>query len=341
MLPLHSTLSPSEARQALQTMLSSYRITQMIAVVAQLGIADVLHDGPKSVDELAQATSTHAPSLYRLLRALASLGIFAEDAQCRFGLTALAAPLQSAIPESMRAIATFAGAHWRWHAWGNLLHSVRTGETAFDHTYGMAWFDYLAQHPAASAVFAVALAAAPRHHAVMAAYNFARFDTLVDVGGGNGTLLATLLQAHPRLHGVLCEAAHVAAHAQGLLEAAGVIGRCEIVECDFFVGIPGGGDAYLLSLIIHDWHDDQAVTILQNCHRAMPAHGTLLLVEQVVPSDNTPSPSKLRDITMLVETGGRERTAAEFRSLFAAAGFQLTAIVPTRAPECVIEGVRV
>jgi predicted O-methyltransferase YrrM len=313
----------------------------MIAVIAKLGIADLLKDGPKDVEDLAQATHTHSPSLYRLLRAVASLGIFAEDDQRRFRLTALAEPLQRDVPGSLHAGATFAGEFWRWQAWGHLLQSIQTGETAFNHTYGMGWFEYLAQHPEASAVFDAAMASSERHHAVAAAYDFSTIGTLVDVGGGTGMLLATILQAHPQLHGVLYDTPQVTAHAQELFKAAGVADRCEIVAGDFFAGLPSGGDAYLLSLIVHDWEDAQVITLLENCHRAMYAHGKLLLVEQVVPSGNDPSLSKLLDITMLVEAGGRERTEPEFRALFAAAGFTLTKIVPTRAPECVLEGIRV
>jgi hypothetical protein len=300
--------SRSEPIRALRTMISGYRTTQMIAVVAKLGIADLLKDGPKGVEELAQATHTHAPSLYRLLRAVASLGIFAEDDQRRFGLTALAEPLQNDVPGSLRAMATFAGESWRWQAWGHLLQSVQTGETAFHQTYGMGWFDYLAQHPEASAVFNAAMATSERHHAVMAAYDFSTIDTLVDVGGGTGRLLAAILQANPQLHGVLCNTPQVTACAQALLKDAGVADRCEIVAGDVFAGLPSGGDAYLLSLVIHDWEDAPAITLLEHCHGAMHEQGKLLLVEQVVPSGNDPSLSKLLDITMLVEAGGRERT---------------------------------
>jgi hypothetical protein len=238
-------------------------------------------------------------------------------------------------------VATFAGEFWRWQAWGHLLQSIQTGETAFNHTYGMGWFEYLAQHPKAGAVFDAAMASSERHHTVAAAYDFSTIGTLVDVGGGTGMLLATILQAHPQLHGVLYDTPQVTAHAQELFKAAGVADRCDIVAGDFFAGLPSGGDAYLLSLIVHDWEDAQVITLLENCHRAMHAHGKLLLVEQVVPSGNDPSLSKLLDITMLVEAGGRERTEPEFRALFAAAGFTLMKIVPTRAPECVLEGIRV
>jgi hypothetical protein len=313
----------------------------MIAVIAQLGIADLLKDSPKDVEDLAQVTHTHAPSLYRLLRAVASLGIFAEDDRRRFRLTALAEPLQRDVPGSLHAMATFAGEFWRWQAWGHLRQSIQTGETAFQHTHGMGWFAYLAQHPEASAVFDAAMASSERHQTVVAAYDFSTIRTLVDVGGGTGKLLATILQAHPHLQGVLYDTPQVTARAHELLHAAGVADRCAVVAGDFFAGIPSGGDAYLLSLIIHDWDDAPALSLLENCHRAMPAHGKLLVIEQVVPSGNAPSPSKLLDITMLVEAGGRERTETEFRALFAAAGFTLTKIVPTRAPECVLEGIRV
>jgi O-methyltransferase domain/Dimerisation domain len=334
-------LSHSELIRALRTMISGYRTTQMISVIAKLGIADLLKDGPKDVEELAQATNTHSSSLYRLLRAVASLGIFAEDDQRRFRLTPLAEPLQRDVPGSLHAGAIFAGEFWRWQAWGHLLQSIQTGETAFNHTYGMGWFEYLAQHSEASAVFDAAMASSERHRAVTAAYDFSTIRTLVDVGGGTGRLLVTILQANPHLLGVLCDTPQVTARAPELLKAAGVADRCEIVAGDFFAGLPSGGDAYLLSLIVHDWEDEQAIMLLENCHRAMNARGKLLLVEQVVPTGNAPALSKLLDITMLVEAGGRERTETEFHALFASAGFKLTKILPTRAPECVLEGIRV
>ena len=333
--------SRSDSIRALQIMITGYRTTQMISVVAKLGIADLLKDGPKGVDELAQVTNTHAPSLYRLLRAVASLGIFAEDDQRRFALSVLAEPLRSDVPGSLRAIAIFAGELWRWQAWGHLLQSVQTGKTASHHAYGMEWFDYLAQHPEAGAVFDAAMATSERHHAVVAAYDFSKIATLVDVGGGKGILLAAILQANPQLHAVLCDTSQVTARAHEFLRETGVADRCEIVESDFFTGLPRGGDAYLLSLILHDWEDEQAIKLLENCHRTMNPQGKLLVIEQVVPCGNEPSLSKLLDITMMVETGGHERTEAEFRSLFTSAGFELTKILRTRAPECVLEGIRV
>jgi predicted O-methyltransferase YrrM len=333
--------SRSDSIRALQTMITGYRTTQMISVVAKLGIADLLKDGPKGVDELAQVTNTYAPSLYRLLRAVASVGIFAEDDQRRFALTALAEPLRSDVPGSLRAIAIFAGELWRWQAWGHLLQSVQTGKTASHHAYGMEWFDYLAHHPEAGAVFDAAMATSERHHAVVAAYDFSKIATLVDVGGGKGILLAAILQANPQLHAVLCDTPQVTARAHEFLRETGVANRCEIVEGDFFTELPSGGDAYLLSLILHDWEDEQAIKLLESCHRTMNPQGKLLVIEQVVPCGNEPSLSKLLDITMMVETGGHERTEAEFRSLFTSAGFELTKILRTRAPECVLEGIRV
>lgn len=333
--------SRSDSIRMLHTMITGYRTTQMISVVAKIGIADLLKDGPKSVDDLAQVTNTHAPSLYRLLRSVASLGIFAEDDQRRFALTALAEPLRSDVPGSLRAIAIFAGELWRWQAWGHLLQSVQTGKTAAHHAYGMEWFDYLTQHPEAGAVFDAAMATSERHHAVVAAYDFSKIATLVDVGGGKGILLAAILKANPHLHAVLCDTPQVTARAREFLRETGVADRCEIVGGDFFAGLPSGGDAYLMSLILHDWEDEQAIKLLENCHRAMNVQGKLLVIEQVVPAANEPSLSKLLDITMMVETGGHERTEAEFRSLFASAGFELTKILPTRAPECVVEGIPV
>lgn len=332
--------SRHERMRTLDAMIGGYRITQIIGVIAQLGIADLLTDGPKDAADLAEATGTHAPTLYRLLRTAASLGVFAEDNQGCFHLTALAELLQRDVPGSLHARAMFAGASWRWQAWGHLWQSIQTGEAAFQDAHGMGMFAYLAQHPEAQAVFSAAMAGGERHQLVVAAYDFSTISTLVDVGGGTGRLLSTILQAYPHLQGVLYDAPQVTARAHALLQAAGVADRCTVVGGDFFAEVPSGGDAYLLSLIIHDWDDSLALKLLENCHRAMPAHGKLLVVEQLMPAGNEPSVSKLRDITMLVDVGGRERTETEFRTLFAAAGFTLTKVVPTPALECILECIR-
>jgi hypothetical protein len=203
----------------------------------------------------------------------------------------------------------------------------------------MSLFPYLAQHPEAAAAFNAGLAAAPEHEAIATAYDFSTIRTLVDVGGGHGTLIAAVLRAHPTLQGILFDQPSVVAGAPALLEAAGVAQRCRVMGGDFFAAIPAGGDAYILSSIIHDWDDDRAVAILANCRRAMDNSGRLLVVEPVVPPGNDFSLSKFSDLNMLAVTGGRERTEEEYRALYAAAGFRLTRVIPTRGSDSVIEGV--
>ncbi|MBA2446401.1 MAG: methyltransferase [Chloroflexi bacterium] len=316
-------------------------VAQAISVVAKLGTADALADGPKGVDELAVAANAHAPALYRILRALASVGIFAEEEDGRFCLTPLAEPLRSDAPGSVRSFAIMLGEEWSWRPWGQLLQSVTTGQPAFEHTYGTGIFAYLADRPDAGAIFDAAMTSrsGPDADAVTAAYDFSAFRTVVDVGGGRGALLAAILRTNPDVRGILFDQAHVIPGARQYLDAAGLGQRCELVAGDFFASVVAGGDTYVLKWIVHDWDDERALRILERCHRAMPATGRLLLVETVIPPGNDPSSGKLADLAMLVWTGGQERTEAEYRALLAAAGFELTKVVPTRSSLSVVEAV--
>ena len=335
---------PSPSQQTLVQMINGYWTSQMICVAAKLGIADLVADEPRSSAELAKTTGTHAPTLYRLLRALASLGVFAEDDRGRFGLTPLAEPLRTDVPDSLRDWAVFAADVEAWRSWEQLSYSVTTGEAAFEHVWGMPNWEYRAQKPEANATFNAAMSSASsrRIGPVMAAYDFSGIRTLVDVGGGHGAFIATILSAHPMIRGILFDLPHVVAGAEPVLQAAGIAGRCETIGGSFLEAAPGGGDAYLLSKVIHDWSDDRAAVILRNCRRVMAVHSRLLLVEAVIPPGNTPHPGKLSDINMLVaNTGGRERTEAEFRSLLNTAGFVLTRIIPTQGESSVIEGMPV
>jgi len=331
---------------ALLQLVTGYWVSQAIYVAAKLGIADLLKDGPKSSDELAQATGTHARSLYRLLRALASVGVFAEAEDGRFGLTPLGECLQTGIPGSVRALTMMTSSEGWYRAWGDLLHSVRTGETAFNHVFGMDLWQYAAQNPEAAALVTEAMAEFTTQvsTAVVTAYDFSRFSKIVDVGGGNGTLLLSILQANPQMSGVLFDLPYVVEDARKHIAATDLTGRCEVVAGDFFASVPSGGDAYILKNIIHGWDDEHALKILQNCHRAMAENGKLLLVEGVIPPGNEPFRGKLVDLHMLVIAGGGgcERTEAEYRALFAAAGFTLTNVVPLQSllGFSVIEGVR-
>jgi hypothetical protein len=332
--------NPNAAAAAtLNQWIDGYRITQLIYVAAKLGLADLLAAGPQSSGALAEQTGTHAPSLYRLLRALSSLGIFREEAPDRFALTALAEPLRSDVPNSVRGLAMFAGDPQSWLPWGDLIQTVITGDQAFLRIFGLDNWPYRAAHPEANAIFNGAMTSNSRRDiaAILAAYDFAPFTTVVDVGGGQGALLTGILQAYPALRGILFDQPHVVDQAAPVLDAAGVADRCTVVAGDFFEGLPPGGDAYLLRRIIHDWDDAESVAILRQCRRAMPAEGKLLLVEAVIQPPNRPDFAKLSDINMLVALGGRERTEEEFAALLAEAGFTMTQVLPTEWRSSIIE----
>lgn len=315
-------------------------VSMAISVAAKLRIADKLAAGPRSAADLARETGAHAPSLYRLLRALAGVGVFAEDADGRFRLTPMAEYLRTGVPGSLRGVADYCGSDWSWRAWGHLLDSVRTGETAFDRVFGEPCFDYLAKHPEDSAVFNEGMTGfssmvAP---AVAEAYDFSKFGTVVDVGGGHGILLTTILKSFPTVRGVVFDAPHVVEGATEPIRAAGLADRCRTEGGDFFRVVPAGGDAYLMKHIIHDWPDDKATTILKNCRKAVNPGGKLLLVEIVIKPGNEPDVGKIIDLEMLVLPSGRERTEAEYAKLFAGAGWKLTRVVPTKSPMQVVEG---
>lgn len=331
-------VSPPPA--TLLQMMTGYWVSQALYVAAKLGIADLLADGPVSCEDLAAATDTHAPSLQRVLRALASVGVFTEVSPGSFALTPLAELLRTETPGSMRALAIMY-AEEQYRAWGELLHSVRTGEMAFDHQFGMGYFEYLAQHPEADRVFNEAMTGWTHQlvGAVVDTYDFSPFKTVVDVGGGYGALLTAGLQGNPVTRGILFEQPHVIARAEKQLVAAGIADRCTVVGGDFFAAVPTGGDAYVLSQILHDWDDERCVAILSQCRRAMPDHGKLLVVELVLPPGDEPSLGKWLDLHMLVLLGGRERTAAEYDTLFRVAGFKLARVVPTPPGPSVLEAV--
>ncbi len=326
---------------AMLQMISGFWISRAIYIVAKLGLADHLRDGHKTADQLASVTGTHAPSLYRVLRALASVGVLAEDAK-GFGLTPLSETLCTDVPGSLRAFATVELGEEHYPAWGELLHSVKTGEIAFDRAFGMPVWKFFEQNAENAKTFNDAMTGLTLavNDAVLSRYDFSSIRKIVDVGGGHGSLIASILKANPRMKGVLFDAPSVAKGAQSRIEGEGIADRCEIVGGDFFQLVTGGGDAYILKWIIHDWDDERSITILRNCHRAMTDDGKLLLVEAVVPRGSEPHFSKFIDLNMLVMTGGRERTEDEYRQLLEAAGFKLTRILPTEAPMSVIESER-
>ena len=315
-------------------------ISTALSLAAELGIADLLADGPRSSEELAQATSTHPRSLYRILRLLSSVGVFTEARPGRFALTPLGEGLRSTVPGSMRSWLRMVGLKVWFQTYAEALHSLRTGEPAFARSVGMEFFDYLATHPQEGEIFNAAMSDFGRGvaAAVVQEYDFSGVDKAVDVGGGNGSLISAILQANPRMTGILFDQPHVAEGARSSITAAGLSKRCEIVAGDFFSSVPAGGDAYILRWIIHDWDNDRALTILRNCGAAMKATARLLLVETVIPPGDEAHPGKLVDFVMLTALGGQERTAEEYTRLLDEAGFRLNRIVSTASPMSVLEG---
>jgi len=329
-------------RAALRALLNGYRPAALVYVAARLGLADLLAGGPRSSAELARSLRAHAPSLNRILRGLVAIGICSEERDGRFALTPLGAWLQSDRQGSLRGLAMLCGEE-RMGAWGGLVHTATTGETAFNHVFGMSQWEHRRQHPELNEYFNEGLTrgTARTTRAVLAAYDFSSFATVADVGGGHGAFLAAILQAHPSITGVLFDQPHVVAGAGPYLEAAGVGERCRVVAGSFFDRIPEGADAHVLKSVIHDWDDEHSLAILRNCHKALKGRGTLLLVERIMPVRVKDNPETIMaDVHMLALTGGRERTEAEYRALFARAGFTLTRVIPTRSAFRLIEGVR-
>ena len=311
---------------------------------AKLGLADHMIDEPRSAAALAESTSTHAPSLYRLLRALCGIGIFIEDEQGRFGLTPTSQMMRSDVPDSMRATLISELGEVHYPAWGNLMHSLRTGERAFDHTFGSDAWTYFGAHPEVGQTFHASMMSLTKalDAAILAAYDFSGCTKILDVGAGHGGLLTAILRKCPTTRGVVFDQPHVAKGAKPILSQHGVADRCEVQGGDFFKEIPvTGADLCTMKFILHDWNDEQCRTILRNTHRALPTRAKLLLLETVLPERNEPSFSKFMDINMLVMTGGRERTEPEFRELLRAGGFELTRVVPTQSIVSIVEAVRI
>ncbi|WP_224362982.1 acetylserotonin O-methyltransferase [Hyalangium versicolor] len=333
------TGAPPADPAVLRNMIFGFWSLRAIYVAAELGVADHLASGPRDSEELAKACQTDASALYRVLRALASVGLLSEPEPRHFALTPLGQFLRSDTPGSMRALARMLGSHWHWRTFEGILESVRTGEPAMAKMVGQPLYTYLGQNPEQEKIFDHSMTSfsSVENDAIRDAWAFLTSGTLVDVGGGRGHLLATLLNAHPGLRGILFDRPSVVANEQDAVNAHGLDARCERVGGDFFESVPSGADAYLLKYILHNWNDERTGAILRNCRRAMKPSARLLLVEQVVQPGNSPDPAKLLDLEMLVLVGGRERTEEEFRGLLADSGFSLVRVVPTRRALSIVE----
>ena len=329
---------PQMPPQALLAQMTfGFIISQAISVAAKLRIADKLHDEPQKIAQLAAATETDESSLYRLMRALQSVGIFCKDAENRYMNSALSEFLRSGHPETLRGIAEMICDREHWHAHGNMMQSVKTGENGFAYTFGQPFFEYAAANPQVAEVFDEAMTSFSRgiSRAVAAAYDFSGAQRIADIGGGHGTLLSTILQANEHANGILFDQPQVA-------RGAKISDRVSIVGGDFFAEIPVEADVYLMKHIIHDWNDAQCVVILANLAKSAKSGARLLIIEAVVEDDDAaPSMSKVLDLNMLVATGGKERTGNEYHALLEQTGFKLTNIYPTASPVQIVEAVRV
>jgi O-methyltransferase domain/Dimerisation domain len=333
-------LSQAALDVQLHHLMSGYWISAAIGVTTELGIADLLADGPHASTDLATATGSHPTALYRLLRTLASVGLFSEVEPGCFALTEMGAPLRKDHPKSLHGLTRYNCGEPQWRRFGALRHSIETGQSVDLHVFGVRMRTYWTEHPEEREIFDVAMRSTAIQvlDSVVSAYDFSPFHTVVDVGGGYGALLSAILNITPGLRGVLFDRPEVVERTKPYLASAGVLDRCEVAGGDMFTEIPRGGDAYLFSRVIHDWDDERATLALRNCRRAIDPRGTLLLVEEVIPPGDAPGYGKLSDLNMLVGPGGQERTEGEYRTLFSAAGFELTRVIPTQSRMSIIEG---
>lgn len=320
-------------------MIRGAALSRAVSTIAELGIADLIQTGqPQPVELLARASKTHEASLYRILRFLASHGLFRETENRHFDHTALSAALRTDASGSYRA-----GAQLFYHlfaGWNGLDHSIRTGEPGFNKVFGAPIFDYIQAHPEMGPIFDAGMTSLNYYEtaAMLDTYDFSGISVMADIGGGNGSLLSAVLARYPNMKGILFDLGHVVGRAKERLKGAGLAERCIVMEGSFFESIPAGADAYLFRHIIHDWTDAQCAQILGHCRKVMPADGKLLIADSVVPAGNAPSLAKDMDITMLAFPGGQERTEVQFRSLLKASGFELKSITPTTTLISVLEG---
>ncbi len=324
---------------AVLEMMTGHWFSQAMYIAAELGIADVLRDGPLSPEPIAEKVDANPDAIARLLRLLASRQIFVRHEDGRFGLTPMANVFRSDAPVSVRGIVRFWGHPLHWENWSNLPYSVRTGKPGVEALRGKPMFDWIADNPDFGAVFNTGMTSLSTMETdpVLNAYDFSAFDTVVDVGGGLGRLLAAILTNYPRLRGILFDAESVVADAPDVLDASGVADRCTVVGGSFFESVPAGGDAYLMKHIIHDWDESKVLEILRNVRSAMRTGAKLLAVEFVVPEDDREHISKVLDLEMLLIGAGRERTAGEYADLLRRADFRLNRVIPTVGPVSIVE----
>jgi hypothetical protein len=345
-------MSPTTKRRTgpqaeMRSLIAGYWVSRLIYVAARLGLADLLKDGPRTAEDLASHAGVNATALYRMLRTLASYGVVTETRGRRFKLTSLGSTLRSDVPASMHGFALFLIGSPVWNAWEDLEYSVRTGQLPFDRLYGVPFYEYLNQHPENLKIFGEAMTSLSGTEnpefvrAFQVIQRRARVRTVVDVGGGFGSLLALLLQRNARLKGTLFDLPSVIERARRdrHLTASRVASRCEFAVGDMFDAVPRGGDAYVMKYILHNWDDEHCVRLLSNCRDAMNAGGRVLVADAVVLPVEKPDWGKLLDIQMMVVVPGKERTKEEFAALFERAGLELTRVIPTDCPLSLIEGV--
>ena len=321
-------------------MITQYFTSRALYAVAALDVAGALSAGAKTLEELAQAVGAHAPSLYRVLRVLAASQVFREDEDHRFMNTALSELLRSDVPGSLRDLALLFGDETSWRSWEGILHALRRGETPFEHIYGETFFNYLQHHADTAAMFdrAMASASSTTNAAVAQAYDFSGFASVLDVAGGTGSALCSILAATPQLRGIVFDLPHVAQRAREFIAAQGLTQRCEFSAGSFFDAVPRGADAYFMKHVLHDWGDAECAAILGNCRKAMARDARLLICERIVPPGNEPSSAKLIDLHMMMTNhGGKERTESEYRDLLRKSGFELQRVIATGTPWSVIE----
>lgn len=334
--------SKSDSLETLASLIQGYQVSQAIYVAAELKLADLLKAGPKTSEELAELTGTNPGALYRVMRMLNAVNVFEEIAPHRFALTHLSQLLQTGVAGSLRSTALFNGSKRIWQTWHELLYSVQTGGSATRHVFGMTPWEYYAQHPKEAQIFYAFSSESSNMLAPVLTnrYDFSGAQSVADVGGGFGYLLANVLKANPSLEGILFDLPHVTEGARQSLEAAGLAGRCQVIAGDIFAPWTFKADIYLISRIIHDWLDEQAITILKNCRGVMGPSGKVLLIERIIPDNKAEAlPILLSDLHMMVSAGGQERTLAEYQAMFQAAGLSLTRTIPLYPPWNLIEGI--